>query len=675
MLLLANLSAVTPAIALEVRVTVERLEAGAMSASGLQADLAWPQLQLHAAQMTLPGGWTLADARFECSLSGEAAQEACAGAAWSFHLVPGGGAWRLPLAGHLTSLVRSDAGWEAGSTLTAGDFRAELRAEAGSGRVAGTLRWVNQPLDGVMQLPVAPDFSAWIQAGATSGTIGFLQDGSASPRVDYAVSLAQLAFDSPDGRYAAAGLGLSLRGSVRSARTMTVRGSAEVTTGELLVDRFYTSFDQGPVAIEAEAVLDGPAVEIRSVRISDGRTLELAAAAQFDRTAPLDSITYRIEHLELHFPGAYERYFENLLAPLTLDKLTVTGSVLWRGSGRSRAFPEGELDVLDLSIVDRERGRFAVTGLEAQLRAGDSPTDSRIAWRGLLLQRINLGAGEGRVRTRPGAFELAEPLKLDVLGGRLSLDRLAVVLPPQDAAPGAEPEISLQASLDGMEMSQLTDALEWPRFEGRISGVIPGVSLEAGVLAVEGRIEFDVFDGQLELSGLRIERPFGVLPSLAANLEVRDIDLQLFTQAFSFGRISGRMDGYLRDLRMLDWKPVAFDAWFGTPARQSGSNAISRQAVNHLTSIGGGGATAALTSPLMRLFNNFSYRRLGMGCRLENYVCELRGLEDDGQSVLILEGAGVPKIMIRAYNRRMDFPQLVANLAAASAGESVRIGD
>ena len=105
------------------------------------------------------------------------------------------------------------------------------------------------------------------------------------------------------------------------------------------------------------------------------------------------------------------------------------------------------------------------------------------------------------------------------------------------------------------------------------------------------------------------------------------------------------------------------------------SNAISRQAVNHLTSIGGGGPTAALTGPLLRLFNNFSYRRLGMGCHLHNNICDLRGLEDDAESVLILEGSGVPKIMIRAYNRRMDFPQLVANLAAASSGEGIRIGD
>jgi hypothetical protein len=124
---------------------------------------------------------------------------------------------------------------------------------------------------------------------------------------------------------------------------------------------------------------------------------------------------------------------------------------------------------------------------------------------------------------------------------------------------------------------------------------------------------------------------------------------------------------------MLDWKPVAFDAWFGTPASQKGTKDISRKAVNHLTTLGGGRATTALTSPVMKLFNHFSYKSLGLGCRMQNNVCEIRGVSEDEVSVLIMEGAGVPKITIRAFNRRVDWPQLLAQLIAASEGESVKI--
>jgi len=387
----------------------------------------------------------------------------------------------------------------------------------------------------------------------------------------------------------------------------------------------------------------------------------------------MDTLKYKVQELQMQFPLAYERYLEPVLASRTLDKLAVTGSFSWAGSGAGSEFPGGILAFDDLSVVDPARNRFAFTGMSAHVEVGASQGVSDFSWRGLLLGRINLGAGKVDLKTAPGLFELAQPLRLAVLGGEFVIDEFRLELAPADS--NAEPAVNFNASLNAMDLEQLTEALGWPTFAGKISGQIPGVSFDQGVLTVDGLLSFDAFDGQIQLSDLRIERPFGVLPSLAADLKIDNLDLQKLTQAFSFGNIAGRLDGYVHDLRMLDWSPVSFDAWVGTPDRQGDSRQISRQAVNSLTSIGGGGATAALTGPLMRMFSNFSYRRLGMGCKLENYVCSIRGLEDNDESVLIMEGSGIPKLMIQVFNRRMDFPQLLANLAAASAGEDIRIGD
>jgi hypothetical protein len=343
----------------------------------------------------------------------------------------------------------------------------------------------------------------------------------------------------------------------------------------------------------------------------------------------------------------------------TAGRLTWSGE--WQGAKDDRTFRSGVLKLSDLTVVDNKRGRFAITGVDAHLRPGDHAFTSRLSWQGSLLQRINLGAGAVELESAPGSMRLAAPLVLEVLGGRVTFDELGVSLPD-----GGQADVHLEASIDGLEMEQLTAALDWPAFSGEISGKIPGVSLKDGVLSVDGEIDMIAFGGQLLLTGLSIERPFGVLPSLAADIEASNLNLELLTSTFSFGQISGRLDGHVRDLRMLDWKPVAFDAWLGTPERQEGSNDISRKAVNRLTTIGGGSATTLLTGPVLRLFNNFSYRRLGLGCRLQNNVCDVRGLDDDDVSVLILEGSGIPKIMIRAFNRRMDWPQLVAALSSFS---------
>ena len=39
-----------------------------------------------------------------------------------------------------------------------------------------------------------------------------------------------------------------------------------------------------------------------------------------------------------------------------------------------------------------------------------------------------------------------------------------------------------------------------------------------------------------------------------------------------------------------------------------------------------------------------------------------------------MEGSGLPKITIRAYNRRVDWPQMVANLSAIMEGGSIEVG-
>jgi hypothetical protein len=255
------------------------------------------------------------------------------------------------------------------------------------------------------------------------------------------------------------------------------------------------------------------------------------------------------------------------------------------------------------------------------------------------------------------------------------LGTLKIILPGSRADGTGEPDVLLRARMKELDVGQLTAALGWPAFSGTISGEIPGVTLNDGVLAVDGELRFDVFGGTIAVQQLSLERAFGVLPGLAADMRITNLDLEQLTQTFSFGRIAGRLDGQVNDLRMLDWKPVAFDAWVGTPAGQGGSKDISRQAVNRLTTLGGGSATTALTGPVMRMFSNFSYKRLGLGCRLHNNVCQLRGLSEDASSVLLLEGAGVPKITIRAYNRNIDWPQMVSNLLAISADGEIRIGD
>jgi hypothetical protein len=581
----------------------------------------------------------------------------------------------LVLEGVLRELSLADDAVELRSELRARGLTAELTVVSRAGSVQADLVAKAQPLASLRSFEGLPPELEWVSGGAFDLGFAWRQTPREPGGLSFRLALGQVAFDSPDGRFAGASLRLALEGSARGDDLSRLRLAGAVEGGELLIDDFYRNFDGSDLAFEAAAHWTDTALEIPSLQVRDDAALSLDGSAVLGLGAGGDDWSLEVDRLQLQFPLAYRRYLEPLAAAWTLDGLELTGRLAWNGAWSPDGVQSGDLDLRDLSIVDTQRGRFALTGLETQLRPGDHSFESRLSWRGLIFGRINLGAGEAALDSEPGAIALSEPLPLDVLGGQLRLERLKVMLPGSRGGVDEGPDIQLQASLDEVDIEQVTAAFGWPSFRGRLSGEIPGVSLDNGVLGVEGEIRVRVFDGLITLQNLSMERPFGVLPSLAADLEVHNLDLDQLTQTFSFGHISGRLEGHVRDLRMLDWKPVAFDAWLGTPTDQGGSKDISRQAVNNLTTIGGGPVTAALTNPLMRMFSNFSYRRLGLGCRLVDYVCELRGLSGNPESVLILEGAGIPKITIRAYNRRIDWPQMVANLLAVSAGDEIRMGD
>jgi hypothetical protein len=622
------------------------------------------------------GSLEYADRRFE---DARLSLDAAGVFRFSFERMQGAGAeflgQGLVVEGALEEFVREEQDLTVRATLRSSGLAGRLLVRRGAGELRLELATTDQPVTALGDFPGLPEAVGWCSRGRFDAGLEILQADGHPPAIAFRFGATDLSFDSPDGRYAGEALQLAARGSLHPADEPAVELEGGIAEGELLLGDFYRNFADAGLNFAGGGRWTASGAELTRIRVDDGGALTLEAGARLRSVAGESQWSLEVSSLELVFPAAYRRYLEPLAAAWTLDGLELTGAVSWSGEWAAGALASGDLEISDLSVVDVRRQRFAVTGLSARLRPGDHAFDSRLNWQGLLVGRVNLGAGSALLDSEPGAIALLEPLHLEVLGGGLDLKALKIALPGGRADGTDEPDISLRASIADLDMALLTAALDWPAFGGRISGEIPGVSLDDGVLAVDGEIRFEVFDGLISFGNLGIERPFGVLPSLAADVEISNIDLEQLTSTFSFGQIVGRLDGYVRDLRMLDWKPVAFDAWLGTPERQSGANDISRKAVNRLTTIGGGSATTALTGPLMRMFSNFSYRRLGLGCSLQNYVCHLQGLTDEGDGVLILEGAGVPKITIRAFNREIDWPQMVSNLLAISEGESIRIGE
>jgi hypothetical protein len=373
----------------------------------------------------------------------------------------------------------------------------------------------------------------------------------------------------------------------------------------------------------------------------------------------------RVELQEGMFESFYATYLRPWFAGTLLGALDtagkITGDLHWRAGELDRL----KLALADLSLHDRE-GRFDLTGVNGRLRwsAGGPAQVSDLHWQGGSVYRVGLGQADLLVETAGAQARLLEPARIQVLDGELQLETFELEIGEADV---------LRWQVDGIltpvSMRQLSLALGWPEFAGKLSGVIPAVRYDDGSLSVGGILLMNVFDGVITLQDVRLERPFGVIPRLQLDAMFKNIDLQSLTGAFSFGRIEGRLDGHIDDLEMESWRPVAFDAAFATPEGDTSRHRISQRAVDNISSIGGGGVGGALSRSFLRFFEDFPYDRLGIRCRLENGICEMGGVapaESVGGYYLVKGRLLPPRLDVIGYADRVDWETLLAQIMAVT---------
>ena len=74
-------------------------------------------------------------------------------------------------------------------------------------------------------------------------------------------------------------------------------------------------------------------------------------------------------------------------------------------------------------------------------------------------------------------------------------------------------------------MNTFSKTLGWPEMQGKIDGQVPLITYAAKQLNMDGKMQFNMFNGNVAMEGLRIDDPLGTVPRLYANLQMRNIDL------------------------------------------------------------------------------------------------------------------------------------------------------
>jgi len=466
------------------------------------------------------------------------------------------------------------------------------------------------------------------------------------------------------GRLAAEDLRLQLRAGLdRNNNSWQITTSVDAGPGQVYVEPLFLDLDRHPLRVTSTLnwKSDGGRLEVQTLDYDQRDTVRLHASGLLtpNQSELIDHVSVALD--EGHLPELYETYLQPWLSDSPLADLgtsgAVTGDIQWR---------QGELAGLrlvleDVAFQDRE-GRYGLDGLRARLNwaeQGATP-ESVLHWRSGHLYRVPLTTGELALEAAGSHMRLRKPAHIGVVDGNLQIDTLAV-----DHSSTGDWRWNGDAILTPVSLPKLCRSLGWPEFSGKLSGVIPDLGYANGALQVGGTLLVRVFDGAVTLDNLALQNALSTVPELHVDARVNNIDLERLTRAFSFGKIEGRLDGRIAGLKMEAWSPVAFDARFATPADDTSRHRISQKAVDNLSSIGGGGVGGALSSGMLRFFEDFPYDRLGISCRLRNGVCEMGGVAPAENGYYIVKGRFLPpRLNIIGYADRVNWRQLVSQVIA-----------
>lgn len=466
--------------------------------------------------------------------------------------------------------------------------------------------------------------------------------------------------DTVDGLIAAESLEVAVELNL-SYLDQNLRWSGQLSQhdGEVLAGPVYLPAPQQPLRLQFAGHREGPD-QWRFSRLvfTDPNALAVTGSALLELGDDGPELAgLELEEIEVKLPAFWQRWADGPAGQAGFGDLQTRGELRGRASWTQDLGWAGSATVDRVDLLDPS-GRLSLEGFSGTLGWESEGSESDLSWDGLEVYGLPFGSSRLRLKRQDAGLALLAPLELPLLDGAVVVDNL-------NWQPGEVETAGLRmdARIRPLSLTRLTRQLGWPEFGGQLSGEFPGVIYAEERLSFTGGILVQAFSGTIALDELAIERPFGTLPALSAQVQISRLDLLELTGAFNFGRMEGQASGWMRDLRLLDWRPVRMDTRLFThedvPRRR-----ISQRAVENLSSLGGAGG-ALISGTVLRVFEDFPYRRAGLACRLANNICHIDGVaRHESGGFYIVEGRALPRLDIIGHRRLVDWPQLVAQLEA-----------
>lgn len=435
---------------------------------------------------------------------------------------------------------------------------------------------------------------------------------------------------------------------------------SHLNDGQAYAEPIFIDFSAMPLSLKAQGdwLAELGELDVKQLTVMQGDVLKLEGKLLAD-LATLKSAGFKFESSDL--PSFYTTWLQPFVVGSPVDDLELSGSL------SAEFTTQGDDYTVQLGLNNiyayQQAGLFSIDELSGAIAwtNTNTPIRTKIHWQSGSLYAIPLGASTIETEVESSSVRLLSPWNLPLFDGELRLNTFTLNLADDDNM-----QWQFGGELTPISMELLSTTLQWPLLHGHLSGEIPQVNYANNKVTVDGALKVNLFEGNTVIRDLTLENPFGVLPQLNANISLKGLNLETLTRTFDFGKITGKLDGDIKHLRLSNWQPVQFDASFSTPEGDKSRRRISQKAVDNLSQVGGG-PTGILQRSVLRFFEDFSYQKIGLSCLLRNEVCVMSGVEEAEQGYYIVKGGGLPpRINVVGYTRRVDWPDLIERLKAVS---------
>lgn len=478
-------------------------------------------------------------------------------------------------------------------------------------------------------------------------------------QIDITGTLEEGNFANTDFTQAAENLSMNLNlQAIHLNNQWDIQGESEIQQGGIYSEPIYASFNTAPAKLIINLSWQENTLIIQQLNYQHGDAIDLTAKATFDFSPLLTIKALSIQAKSAQLQNLYESYLASWLETTALKSLTLLGAA------------EVKLEWTDISIYFLTT-LYHVTLIDPILKMGLLDLNGTVQWHnylsnlfsqlywssGYIATTIPLGASQINMQLVGKQATLLKPFNLPILDGALVIEQFDLNHLTQK-----ELQWKIKGNLLPISLKEVTAALNLPEMAGKIATTLPLIHYENQKLTVDGKIMIDLFDGQITIDQLKIKNPFTHPSQLTAEIKVDQLNLAKLTHITKFGEIQGELSGFIKQLVMIDWQPISFNANFATPENSVLPRTISQKAIDNLTNLGGGGTVDTLSRAILSLFEKFYYQKLGWGCLLKNEICHMQGIDSHEKGYYIIKGGGLPRIDIIGYHKEVDWQILLTRL-------------